>query len=108
VLSQDESRQFRRLERGLRATDPAWLERHQPWHRRYADLARLVAVVLASALLWTGATTGVMPFVFCGVLVATAAATSFISSRTTTAPGSADADPGRHSCVTEMSGSLPV
>jgi len=84
MLSPEERRHFHRLERGLRFTDPDWLARHYPRRRRYADLARLVVAMLAAGLLSGGAVVSAMPVVFCGIVLGMGAATSLVSSRSTT------------------------
>jgi hypothetical protein len=81
ALTPDERRRFRRLEHGLRVTDPDWLTRHGSCRRRYGGPVRSAVATLSLALLVVGALTGLMLVVFCGVVLASGALTSHVSSR---------------------------
>jgi hypothetical protein len=67
--------------RGLRVGDPDWFAHHHPHRRRYGRIGRRAAAVLALALVLLGAMTGVMPVVFCGVLLVSGSLTAHVSSR---------------------------
>ncbi|MFL6118724.1 DUF3040 domain-containing protein [Actinophytocola sp.] len=81
-LTPAERRCFRRVERGLWATDPRWYALHCPLRHRRRRRARCAAAVLSLVLVLLGALTGVMPIVLCGVVMAFAAVTGHISART--------------------------
>jgi hypothetical protein len=81
ALTPDECRRLRQLERGLRVTDPDWFARHGSCRRRYGAPVRCCAATLSVALVVVGAVTGLMLVVFCGVVLASGAITSQVSSR---------------------------
>jgi hypothetical protein len=81
ALTPDERRRLRQLERGLRATDPDWVASHDSCRRRYGGPVRCSAAALSLALVVVGALTGLMLVVFCGIVLASGAITSHVSSR---------------------------
>jgi hypothetical protein len=81
ALTPGERRRFRQLERGLRATDPNWFALHGSCRRGYGGPARCSAAVLSLTLIVVGALTGLMLVVFGGVVLASGAITSHVSSR---------------------------
>jgi hypothetical protein len=84
ALTAQERRGFRRLERGLRRTDPVWLASHCPRRHRLAAALRCGAGMAAVVLVVVGAVTGAMIVVFGAVLLGCGCLTSVVSSRATT------------------------
>jgi hypothetical protein len=81
TLTAGERRRFRQVQRGLRAGDPQWFALHCPQRTRQLRLARYALAGLSFTLLVGGAMTGLMPVVLCGVVLAVAATTSHVSTR---------------------------
>ena len=75
-----ERREFRRVLRGLAATDPLWFGSRCPDRARHGHMIRWVLAALAVALLSAGALTGNMLFVLGGVLLAVGVLTSHVSA----------------------------
>ncbi len=80
TLTAGERREFRRVQRGLRATDPHWFASRCPRGARTGRVVRGVLVALAVALLVVGAMTGIMLFVLGGVLLAVGVLTGHVSA----------------------------
>lgn len=80
TLEAGERREFRRVLRGLAATDPRWFGSRCPDRVRHGRMIRCVLVALVSALVSAGALTGNMLFVLGGVLLAVGVLTSHVSA----------------------------
>ncbi|MBB4911488.1 DUF3040 domain-containing protein [Actinophytocola algeriensis] len=81
TLEAGERREFRRVLRGLAATDPRWFGSRCPDRVRHGRLIRSVLAALAVVLLSAGALTGNMLFVLGAVLIAVGVLTSHVSTR---------------------------
>lgn len=79
-LKAGERREFRRVLRGLAATDPRWFGSRCPHRVRHGRMIRSVLAAPAFALLSAGALSGNMLFVLGGVLIAVGVLTSHVSA----------------------------